>query len=48
MNDNLTGDTTSWVNKLHDTQQKDEKNRKQQGSGHPEKALPTEQHRKGN
>lgn len=48
MKDNLTGDTTSWVNKVHDTQQKDEKNRKHQGDGHPDKSLPAKQHRNGN
>ncbi|WP_159883656.1 DUF4023 domain-containing protein [Paenibacillus puerhi] len=48
MKDNLKGTTEQFVNKLHDTQAKDEKNRKLHGGGHPESKLPTEQHRNGN
>lgn len=36
--------TEQFVNKVHDTQAKDEKNRKQQGKKTPSSALPTKQH----
>ncbi|MBU7320884.1 DUF4023 domain-containing protein [Paenibacillus oleatilyticus] len=41
MRDDLTGGTEAWLNKLHETQEKDEKNREHQGKGHPGKQLPT-------
>lgn len=36
--------THEFVEKLHDTQEKDEKNRKHQGKGTPSDKLPTKQH----
>lgn len=36
-------DTHEFVEKLHDTQAKDEENRKR-GKGHPEKRLPNKLH----
>ncbi|WP_281887372.1 DUF4023 domain-containing protein [Paenibacillus sp. YYML68] len=48
MRDDLKGTTEQFVDKLHDTQQKDEHNRKLHGDGHPEKKLPHKQHLKGN
>ncbi|MBP1155903.1 MULTISPECIES: DUF4023 domain-containing protein [unclassified Paenibacillus] len=48
MRDDLRGSTDEWVEKLHDTQKKDEINRKHQGDGHPDKKLPAKQHRNGN
>lgn len=36
--------TNEFVEKLHDTQAKDEANRKHQGKGSPEKKLSTKQH----
>ncbi|MEK8128474.1 DUF4023 domain-containing protein [Paenibacillus filicis] len=48
MKDNLKGSTEQFVDKLHDTQAKDDKNRAHNGGGHPESKLPGEQHRKGN
>lgn len=35
--------THEFVEKLHDTQEKDEQNRTR-GKGHPEKQLPTKKH----
>jgi hypothetical protein len=35
---------SGFIEKLKDTQAKDEKNRKHQGQGHPEKRLPNEKH----
>ncbi|GIQ67768.1 DUF4023 domain-containing protein [Xylanibacillus composti] len=37
-------DTHEYVEKLHDTQRKDEKNREQQGKRTPSAKLPTKQH----
>jgi hypothetical protein len=37
-------DSQSFIDKLKDKQAKDEKNRKDQGSGHPEKTLPNHKH----
>ncbi|CAM3615330.1 hypothetical protein MALU111345_14150 [Marinicrinis lubricantis] len=36
--------TDQYLNKLHDTQAKDEKNRRAQGKGTPSSKLPTKQH----
>lgn len=36
--------TDEFVEKLHDTQAKDEKNRRTNGKGQPSKKLPTKQH----
>ncbi|WP_018394554.1 MULTISPECIES: DUF4023 domain-containing protein [Bacillaceae] len=35
--------THDFVEKLNDTKQKDERNKKRQGNGHPDKKLPTKQ-----
>jgi hypothetical protein len=37
-------DDQSFIEKLKVKQAKDEKNRQQQGDGHPEKKLPNNQH----
>lgn len=37
-------DTHEYVEKLHDTQRKAEKNRQHQGKGTPSDKLPTKQH----
>lgn len=44
MTDNLHGSTENFVNKLLDTQNKDEKNRRTQGRKHPERKLPNKRH----
>jgi hypothetical protein len=36
--------TEQFIDKLHDTQAKDEKNRRTQGKGTPSEKLPTKQH----
>lgn len=36
--------TEQFLNKLHDTQSKDERNRRTQGKGTPSEKLPTKQH----
>ncbi|HZG73924.1 MAG TPA: DUF4023 domain-containing protein [Chondromyces sp.] len=36
--------THEFVEKLHDKQSKDERNRKRQGKGHPSQKLPNKQH----
>ncbi|MDF2714160.1 MAG: hypothetical protein K0R28_1085 [Paenibacillus sp.] len=36
-------DTVSYLNKLHDTQAKDEKNRRTHGKGDPDRKLPGKQ-----
>ncbi|NOU96393.1 DUF4023 domain-containing protein [Paenibacillus sp. LMG 31456] len=36
--------TRDFVEKLHDKQEKDEKNKKRQGQGHPGHKLPGKQH----
>ncbi|MFS0839957.1 DUF4023 domain-containing protein [Paenibacillus sp. 1P03SA] len=33
-----------FISKLHDTQRKDERNRRTQGNNRPEKRLPNKQH----
>lgn len=38
--------THEFVEKLHDKQEKAEKNYKQQGNGHPDKKLPNVKHTK--
>ena len=38
------GDTKSFVEKIHENQAKDEKNRRSGGDNHPEKRLPNKQH----
>lgn len=38
------GSTRDFVNKIHDTQAKDERNRRLSGNGQPSKKLPTKQH----
>ncbi|WP_166240481.1 DUF4023 domain-containing protein [Paenibacillus turpanensis] len=38
--------TEQFVKKVHDTQAKDEKNRRTQGGNHPENSLPAKQHNK--
>lgn len=48
MRDDLKGSTGEFVAKLHDTQAKDEKNRKHTGDGHPEKMLASKKHLNGN
>ncbi len=40
MRDDLAGGTEAWLDKLHETQEKDEKNRERHGEGHPGKKLP--------
>ncbi|MCZ8521096.1 MULTISPECIES: DUF4023 domain-containing protein [Paenibacillus] len=40
----LSGDTQQWVEKVHDTQAKDEKNRRTHGDNHPAKKLPNKRH----
>ncbi|MFC0473392.1 DUF4023 domain-containing protein [Halalkalibacter kiskunsagensis] len=37
-------DTHEFVEKLHDKQEKAEKNKKRQGNGNPSKKLPNKQH----
>ncbi|TBL77821.1 DUF4023 family protein [Paenibacillus thalictri] len=37
-------DTSSFVKKLHETQEKDEKNRRSGGHKHPEERLPNHKH----
>ncbi|GGG13178.1 DUF4023 domain-containing protein [Paenibacillus abyssi] len=37
-------DTKAFVNKVKDTQMKDQKNREHQGKGTPSAKLPTKQH----
>ncbi|MCZ8514681.1 DUF4023 domain-containing protein [Paenibacillus filicis] len=44
MDRNLTGDTEAYVGKLHDTQEKDEKNRRTQGRKRPGRSLPNNKH----
>lgn len=39
--------THEFVQKLNEKQKKDEKNRKNQGKGHPEGKLPNKQHHQG-
>lgn len=36
--------TRQFVEKLHETQEKDAQNRKRQGEGNPDKQLPNKQH----
>ncbi|CEG25522.1 DUF4023 domain-containing protein [Bacillus sp. B-jedd] len=36
--------THKFVEKLHEKQRKDEKNKKRQGNGHPSEQLPNKQH----
>ncbi|WP_409341873.1 DUF4023 domain-containing protein [Paenibacillus sp. MBLB4367] len=36
--------TGDFVKKVHDTQQKDEKNKQRQGGGQPQRKLPGKQH----
>ncbi|HZG85088.1 DUF4023 domain-containing protein [Paenibacillus sp.] len=43
----MTSNTSEFVRKVHETQVKDELNRKRQGAGHPDEKLPNHQHRKG-
>jgi len=35
--------THDYVEKLHDTQKKNEQNKKRQGNGHPDEKLPNNQ-----
>ncbi|PYI55821.1 DUF4023 domain-containing protein [Paenibacillus flagellatus] len=44
----MIDDTRSYVNKLHDTQAKDEKNRRTHGNGKPDQKLPGKQKSKDN
>lgn len=44
MDKNLQGDTQQFVENLHDRQEKDLKNRQNQGSDTPSKKLPNKQH----
>nr|WP_248930901.1 DUF4023 domain-containing protein [Paenibacillus hamazuiensis] len=37
-------DTSGFVEKLHDTQRKDDKNRRTHGNNHPEEKLPNHKH----
>lgn len=40
--------THEFVEKLHENQEKAERNKKTQGNGHPEKKLPNKQHNVSN
>lgn len=41
-------DLTAYLNKLHDTQAKDERNRRLRGKNKPNQKLPGKQHSKDN
>ncbi|UUZ89366.1 DUF4023 domain-containing protein [Paenibacillus sp. P25] len=44
MDNNLTGNTEDYLKKLHDTQEKDEKNRRTQGHNRPGDKSPNHKH----
>ncbi|TYP79597.1 DUF4023 domain-containing protein [Paenibacillus methanolicus] len=44
MNESLNGSTSEFVEKLHDTQEKAQKNKAIHGKGTPSSKLPTKQH----
>lgn len=44
MSDMMKGSTSEFVAKVHDTQKKDEKNRRTQGNNRPSDKLPNKQH----